>query len=62
MTLWCRACETMNTFDRNWIADDDACSDCKTKGQWRTLNEPKVPYTLTEKDKRFLTALRVEST
>ena len=60
MRLYCRACESPNDFDRNWVTDDDECSTCGTKKQWRTCAEPKKAYDLNHNDKLFLHSIRVK--
>jgi hypothetical protein len=59
MTIFCRACDGSNSFDRNWLNDDDACQHCGSKGLWRTLNEPKHAYEVSLNDRRLLKALRI---
>ena len=59
VVLFCRSCETANTFSRNWLEDDDACVACGAKGLWRTESEPKVVYDLSVNDRRFLRSLRI---
>lgn len=59
MVLFCRACDSPNEFDRNWVTDQDECGTCGARKKWRTLNEPKKPWELNEMDKRFLKAIRV---
>jgi hypothetical protein len=60
MVIFCRECDGKNDFNRNWIADDDACTFCGTRGKWRTVNEPKKAYALSENDRRFLRSIRIE--
>jgi hypothetical protein len=59
MLLFCRACDGANDFPRNWVTAEDTCKYCGSKEQWRTLNEPKKPYELSEMDKRLLRSLRI---
>jgi hypothetical protein len=61
MTLFCRSCDSPNHFTRRWIEDDDECTTCGARGQWRTLNEPRTPYELNHNDKAFLRSIRVQS-
>ena len=59
MTLFCRNCDGANEFPHNWVNDADACKFCGSTRLWRTSNEPKCPYELTENDKRMLRGLRI---
>ena len=59
MRLFCRSCDQPNEFPRHWVEATDCCSHCGAKEQWRTINEPKVPYALTHNDRRFLGWLRI---
>ena len=61
MTVWCRECDGANAMPRNWIEESDACKYCGTKGQWRTLNEPKAEYLLNHNDRRFLRSMRIKA-
>jgi hypothetical protein len=57
--VWCRTCDGVNEFPRNWVAEGDVCQFCGSANCWRTENEPRVPYELNWSDKRFLKSLRI---
>lgn len=59
MDLFCRHCDGLNVIDRNWVSPTDECQFCGAINQWRTINDPKKPYDLSENDKRFLRSLKI---
>ena len=59
IVLFCRSCDSPNTFDRNWVKDDDMCSTCGATGQWRTINEPRKPWAISHNDRNFLRSIRI---
>ena len=58
MRLYCRQCDEPNDFSRNWVNATDSCAHCGAK-DWETINAPRIPYELTEKDRRLLRYLGI---
>ena len=59
MVLFCRVCDAAKILTRNWITEEDTCDACGATEQWRTVNEPKKAYALSENDRRFLRSIKV---
>lgn len=59
MTLYCMACQSPQTFERNWLDESDACATCGAKGPWRRCDEPKHAWELNENDRRFVKSLKI---
>ena len=58
--FYCRACGTLNTFERNYIERADACYHCKTQGRWTKVQPQSFEYELTVNDRRFLRSMRID--
>lgn len=61
VVFYCGKCDGANDFGRRYLYElADACKYCGSKGQWRTQNEPKKPYDLSDNDRRMLRSARID--
>jgi hypothetical protein len=58
--FYCRACGSLNTFDRNYLESSDACFSCKTQGRWTKVQPQTFEYVLTVLDRQMLKSFRID--